>query len=131
MRERPPHGSFDDLFDRDLSAALDATAAEHSAALATHLFAALSRVKNRGTPLRGAESFGSDGAVRLRFADGTTVLARGDGRGGLGFAAVAVLRGAAVLLSDVRRGPEGVRAVLTWERRHRVEIEVLGGDQPG
>ena len=130
MRERRPGDSFDDLFDEDLHAALDAAAAEHHAALTSHLSAALTRVSNRGTPLRGAERYGSDGAVRLRFADGTTVLARGDGKGGLGFAAVAVIRGSAVLLTDVHDDGSGVHAVLVWDRRHHVAIEVLGGDQP-
>lgn len=130
MRERRPGDAFDDLFDEDLQAALDAAAAEHQAALTSHLFTALRRVSNRGTPLRGAERYGSEGVVRLRFADGTTVLARGDGRGGLGLAAVAVIRGSAVLLTDVRDDASGVHAVLVWDRRHRVGIEVVGGDQP-
>lgn len=130
MRERKPDDSFDDLFDEELHAALDAAAAEHRADLASHLLAALSRIQNRGTPLRGAEGYGRDGVVRLRFADGTSVLARGDGRGGLGFAAVAVLRGSAVLLKDVRNDGAHVRALLVWNRRHHVEIDVLGSDQP-
>ena len=87
-------------------------------------------IQNRGTPLRGAEGYGRDGVVRLRFADGTSVLARGDGRGGLGFAAVAVLRGSAVLLKDVRNDGAHVHALLVWDRRHHVEIDVLGSDQP-
>lgn len=130
MRERTPHDSFDDLFDEDLNGRLSAAEAEHRAGVASHLVADLVRVRNRGTPLRGAERFGSDGAVRLRFADGTSVLARGDGKGGLGFAAVAVLRGSAVLLTDVHSDGVGVRAVLAWDRRHRLEIEIIGGDQP-
>ncbi|MBB1516355.1 hypothetical protein H5398_10290 [Tessaracoccus sp. MC1679] len=130
MRERTHDDSFDDLFDDDLHAALDATAAEHRASLTRHLVADLSRVQNRGTPLRGAEGYGSDGVVRLRFADGTTVLARGDGKGGLGFAAVAVIRGSAVLLAGVHDDGLTVHAVLAWDRRHHVRIEIIGSDQP-
>ena len=100
MRERTPDESFDDLFDQDLHAALEA-AAESRAALSRHLLRDLSMVQSRGTPLRGAERYGSDGAVRLRFADGMSVLARGDGKGGLGFAAVAVVRGSSVLLTGI------------------------------
>lgn len=131
MRERTPGDSFGDLFDEDLQAALEAAAAEHRDAIAGHLLGALTRAQHRRTPLRGAEAFGSDGTVRLRFADGTTVLARGDGEGGLGFAAVAVLRGTAVLLTDVRDNGSSVVAALQWDTRRRVDIEIIGGDQPG
>lgn len=130
MWDHSPHEQFDDLLGEDLHAALEATAAELRAAMSRHLVAALTRVQTRGTPLRGAEAFGTDGTVRLRFADGTTVLATGDGKGGLGGAAVAVVRGCAVLLGDVHDDGVGVHAVLVWGRRHRVAIEVLGGDQP-
>ena len=130
MRGRTPDESFDDLFDQDLHAALDATAAESRAAVTRRLMRDLSMVQNRGTPLRGAERYGSDGAVRLRFADGTSVLARGDGKGGLGFAAVAVLRGSSVLLTGLNDDGVRLRAALVWNRSHHVEIEVIGSDQP-
>ncbi|HSN43245.1 MAG TPA: hypothetical protein VLR88_04230, partial [Propionibacteriaceae bacterium] len=124
MRERSPHDSFDDYFDEDLRGRMAAAAAEHGAALASHLVSALSLVMNRGTPLRGVEIFGSDGVCRLHFADGTTVLTKSIDRGGLGLTAVAVTRGASVLVTEIRRDGAGVRAVLAWDGRHRVEIDV-------
>lgn len=131
MRGHGRDGPFEDLFDEDLHAALERAAAEHRAVLTRHLLAGLSRVRNRGTPLRGAEAFDSSGTVRLRFADGTTVLARGDGKGGLALAAVAALQGHPVLLTAVEDDGLAVHAVLSWPRRHHVTIEVLGDDQPG
>ena len=130
MRERTPDESFDDLFDQDLHAALEAAAAESRAALSRHLLRDLSMVQSRGTPLRGAERYGSDGAVRLRFADGMSVLARGDGKGGLGFAAVAVVRGSSVLLTGIHDDGRHLRAALVWKGGRQVEIEIIGSDQP-
>lgn len=118
----------DDPFDDELDAALAAAAAEFDGAQARNLIPALTRVKNRRTPLRGAERYGSQGAVRLRFADGTAILARAVGRPGLAPAAVAVVRGKAVLLTDLRDDGVEVHAVLSWGGHH-AECEVLGYDQ--
>ncbi|MCC2593876.1 hypothetical protein LKO27_10715 [Tessaracoccus sp. OS52] len=131
MREHKPNDPFEGLFDDELSAALEAAAAEHRDAFTRHLLASLDRVRLRRTPLRGAEPFGTDGTVRLRFADGTTILARGDGAGGIGIAAVAMLRGVPVLLTHLHDDGTCVRAVLGWAKRHHTEIRVMGGDQPG
>ena len=68
--------------------------------------------------------------MRLRFADGTSVLARGDGKGGLGFAAVAVVRGSSVLLTGIHDDGRHLRAALVWKGGRQVEIEIIGSDQP-
>lgn len=119
----------DDPFDDELRAALEATVAELRGDFALHLLPALIRVKNRGTPLRGAERYGSDGAVRLRFADGTSVLARAEGRRGLAPAAVAMVRGASVVLTELRDDGVAIHAVLSWKGGHRTECVILGEDQ--
>lgn len=130
MRERKPDDSFDGLFDEDLAATLEAAAAEHRAVQARHLVTRLEQVRARGVPLRGAEAFGTDGVVRLRFADGTAVLVRGNERGSLSTVAVAVVRSIPVLLSDVHDDGRAVRAEFRWNQRHHVGVEVLGYDQP-
>ena len=130
MRERDRGQPFDELFDEDLNAALERAAAQHRAVLTRHLTSALERVRDRGTPLRGVEAFDSDGTVRLRFADGTTLLARGDGKGGLAMAAVAVVQGRPVLLTEVEDDGLVVQGVLSWPRRRHASIEALGDDQP-
>ncbi|WP_353081321.1 hypothetical protein [Tessaracoccus lapidicaptus] len=129
MRNRVRHDRFEDLFDDELRRRLSG-AASAPADLRGALAEALLRVRNRAAPLRHAEAFGSEGAVRLRFADGTTVLVRGDGKGGLGLAAVAAVRGETVLLSELRVTQAGIHGALSWGRRHRVDFDVLGADQP-
>lgn len=125
-----PAQDRDEPFDDELYSLLEATAAEYHRALSSHLVPALSRLKVRGTPLRKAERYDSRGVARLRFADGTTFLARAVGRGKLGAAAVAMLRGAAVLVSEIHDDGVEIHAVLTWGRGRHVECEILGDDQP-
>lgn len=129
MRNRVRYDRFEELFDDELRRQLTCTCAAHSD-LRGALAEALLRVRNRAAPLRHAEAFGSEGAVRLRFADGTTVLVRGDGKGGLGMAAVAAVRGETVLLSRLQVDAAGIDGVVSWGRRHHAHFHVLGADQP-
>lgn len=119
----------EDPFDDELRDAFDATAAEFSDALKAHLMPALRRVRDRGTPLRGVQNYGSDGAVRLRFADGSAFLVRAHGRNRLSMAALAMLRGVAVLMVKVTADGPGIIAVLGWQGEHWAECEILGEDQ--
>lgn len=131
MGDRRRRNAFEGLFDDELSAVLEATAAEHSASFARRMAYTLDHLHRRGTPVRGVEAYNDDGVVRIRFADGTTILVRGDGAGALSHAAVAVVRSQAVLLTGVRETASGVVAALRWPgAAHPVTIHVIGHDQP-
>lgn len=130
MRRRTAEESFDDMFDPGFLTAWEAIAAGQRVGLSGRLLADLTRVQHRRTPLRHTEGYGSRGTVRLRFADGTTVLARPAGRGGLGAVALALHRGSAVLLTAFREDGEAARAILSWNRGGRAEVDVIGADQP-
>lgn len=118
----------DDPFDDVLRESLEATAATYRAAMSQRLIPALTRILNRSTPLRGVERYGSDGAARLRFADGSGFLVKPERRAGLLPAVLAMHRGAAVLLTQLKADGDGIHAVLTWHE-HRIGCEILGGDQ--
>lgn len=128
MRPRNPDDPLDHLVDDELAAAFEAAAAEHRAALFHTLIELLDRVRLRGAPVRGVGRFRGQ-AARLRFADGTAVLATGGARGDLAMVAMAVARQRPVLLTDVFDAGSDVHAVLQWDD-HRAEIIVLGRDQP-
>lgn len=131
MGDRGRREAFEGLFDDDLSAVLEATAAEHSAAFAHRMLFTLDRLTRRGTPVRGVEAFNDDGVVRVRFADSTAILVRGDGAGGLSAVAVAVLRSKPVLLTSVQYKDNDVFAALRWPGASRpVSIQIIGSDQP-
>ncbi|SHI68308.1 hypothetical protein SAMN02745244_00845 [Tessaracoccus bendigoensis DSM 12906] len=125
MRAKGRNDPFDDMFRESL----EATAAEFRAAMAQRLIPALTRVRDRGTPLRGVERYNSDGAARLRFADGSAFLVRPEGKAGLLPAVIAMHRGAAVLMTELLVEGGAMHAVLTWGGQHCVGCEILGGDQ--
>ena len=131
MGDRGRRKAFEQLFDDELAAALDATAAEHSASFSRRMIYTLDRLCKRGTPLRGVEAFNDDGVVRIRFADGTTLLVRGDGAGALSAVAVAVMRSQPVLLTSAQEKESGVFAALRWPgAAHPATIRIIGRDQP-
>ena len=82
----------------ELTALLDAVALEHAERLASRLVALLALVVRRRVPVRLVEPGPVDHLVRIRFADGTAVLARGRQPGALGLLAVDVLSHQSVCL---------------------------------
>lgn len=132
MGDRGRKRSFEGLFDDELSAALEATAAEYDAEFSQRMAYTLDRLSRRGTPVRGMEAFNDDGVVRVRFADGTTILVRGERPGELSAVAMAVVRSQPVLLTSLRETGSGVVAALRWPGPARpVTIRIVGRDQPG
>jgi hypothetical protein len=141
VRVRPAHrpvpaGSHagDDGLDpgdvADLDARLVAIADEEHQQRDARLQPALDRLIERQVPLRAVEAATGVGCARVRFADGTALLVRGDPRGSAGVLAGWVRQGSVVLAAY---GPASVGVELTvLDRAHarRLRLLATGLDQP-
>lgn len=92
----------------------------------------LSRVQpvvRRRVPVRGVVAAPSLGTVRVRFADGTTVLCRGDKPGNAAILSAAVMRCSVTARCVV--DDAGPRLDFVWKGRLRpLSVHVAGLDQP-
>ena len=104
--------------------------AEHRASRDAVLLAHLQPLVTRKVPVRCVEPVPDLHIVRVRFADGTAVVVRGEVAGDAGIVA-SVLRDHAVLPSACSTDAAGTRLVLDWSGgRNRVAMRVAGLDQP-
>jgi hypothetical protein len=93
------------------------------------LAARLSLVVERRVPLRVVEAVPGLRAARIRFADGTAVLARGFTPGDIGVLASWV-RARSVVAVACRAGTAGVQLVFRAPgSRHGLAVGVIGFDQ--
>lgn len=84
----------------------------------------------RRVPMRMLEPLPERGAIRIRFADGTTIVAHGTHGGDLGVLA-AVMRDRSVRVSSWARADDGLHLALDWPgRRKQLDLVVTGLDQP-
>lgn len=107
---------------------MEAIEREYRSTLAAVRLQHLRALAARGCPVRRIEPAPVPGAVRIRFADGTAVLAETAETGPLLGLLPPLSRGEPVLLDTVGPGPEGPRIVLT-ARRRTVGFVVTGWDQ--
>lgn len=91
--------------------------------------ARVSAVVRRGVPVRRVEPVAGLRRSRLHFADGTSVLARGEAPGDVAVLARAVAR-SRVAPSSCRRAADGVHVHFAWGSRQGVDVVVTGLDQP-
>jgi len=120
--------------DPDDAAELDARFAAASEDVATSrdeiVAARMAPVVRRRVPVRVLEPMPARGTTRIRFADGTTILARGAMAGDLGVLA-AVMREHSVRVTSCARAPDGLHLALDWTGRSRpLDLVVTGLDQP-
>jgi hypothetical protein len=98
----------------------------HDAVLLAHL----QPLVTRKVPVRCIEPVPDLHIVRVRFADGTAVVVRGEVAGDAGIVA-SVLRDHAVWPSACSTDAAGTRLVLDWSGgRNHVAMRVAGLDQP-
>jgi hypothetical protein len=131
-RWRPPTGGAGllDPFDvAELADRFDAVHAEHARGQQALLQARLEPLVTRQVPVRRVEAIAELRSVRVRFADGTAVMVRGEVPGDAGVLA-AVIRRHEVVPSSWSTGPRGTRVVFDWSngRRHLAML-VSGLDQ--
>lgn len=94
------------------------------------LVAHLLPLVRRQVPIRRVEPLPRLGLTRIRFADGTAVVARGTTPGDLGVLAT-VVGDRSVRASACVASPAGTHLVLSWDRRPRgLTVVVTGLDQP-
>ncbi|MBA3605285.1 MAG: hypothetical protein H0W46_04795 [Acidimicrobiia bacterium] len=80
--------------------------------------------------MRVLEPLPGRGATRIRFADGTTIVAHGTTAGDLGILA-GVMRERSVRVSSCARAADGLHLSLDWTGRMRaLDLVVTGLDQP-
>jgi hypothetical protein len=104
--------------------------AEHAASRDAVLLAHLRPLVTRRVPVRCIEAVPDLHTVRVRFADGTAVVGRGEVAGDAGILA-SVLRDHAVLASACSTDAAGTRLVLDWSGgRGHIAMRVAGLDQP-
>jgi hypothetical protein len=90
----------------------------------------LHRLVDKGVPLRVVEPVPSLRTARMRFADGTAVLVRGDVRGDVAVLAGWMRDGSIVPTACSTRG-DGTHLVLRSRcHAHPVSVRVTGMDQP-
>lgn len=115
----------------EVGSRLAAVAAEEARDHDARLVRRLRPLVDRRVPLRGVEALLEMRASRLRFADGTAVVVRGDAAGDVGVLAMWV-RSASVPVAAWSSDADGVRLVFAPPRgRRRVSVVVTGLDQPG
>lgn len=92
--------------------------------------ARMAPVVHRRIPMRVLEPLPERGATRIRFADGTTILAHGTAAGDLGVLA-AVMRDHSVRVTSCARAADGLHLALDWTGRNKqLDLVVTGLDQP-
>jgi hypothetical protein len=114
----------------DLGARFGDIDVEHAAARDALLLAHLQPLVSRRVPVRCVEPVPELRIVRVRFADGTAVVVRGEMAGDAGVLA-SVVRDHAVLPSACSTDAAGTRLVFDWSGgRGHVSMRVAGLDQP-
>jgi hypothetical protein len=114
----------------DIDARLGDIDNEHRVSRDAVLLAHLQPLVTRKVPVRCVEPVPDLHIVRVRFADGTAVVVRGEVAGDAGIVA-SVLRDHAVLPSACSSDASGTRLVLDWSGgRNHVAMRVAGLDQP-
>ena len=113
----------------DLDAAFDRVCADHGHELGVLLGARLRQLVGRRVPVRAIRRAPGDRAVRVCFADGTVVLARGQAPGD--FARIAwAMHGQSVRLVGFHPDEQGLQLDFRWAPDQRVEAIAVGLDQP-
>ena len=127
-RADPGHDLTD--IDPDMFEMLQTVSVELSGELHALIASRVNVLIRRRTPLRVVESAMSVHAVRLRFADGTTLIVHGAHAGDAGLLAARLLFGA-VTAARCEVGVDGIRLQLACAQRpKRLWVDVLGLDQP-
>jgi len=125
--EAAPAGLPADL--ASLDAAFDRLCAAHSHELGILLAARLSQLVRRRVPVRAIRQAPGERSVRVCFADGTVVLARGNAPGD--FARVAwALHGRPVHLAWFSSDEAGTHLDFRWSPDQRIGAVAVGLDQP-
>ncbi len=125
--EAAPAGLPADL--ANLDAAFDRLCAAHSHELGILLAARLSQLVHRRVPVRAIRQAPGERSVRVCFADGTVVLARGNAPGD--FARVAwALHGRPVHLAWFSSDEAGTHLDFRWSPDQRIGAVAVGLDQP-
>ena len=126
----PELPGVDPLDVADLGARFSDVAAEHAASRDALLLAHLQPLVARKVPVRSIEPVPELRTCRVRFADGTAVVVRGEVAGDAGVLA-SVLRDHRVLPSACSTDAAGTRLVFDWSGgRNHVAMRVAGLDQP-
>jgi len=113
----------------NLDAAFDRLCAAHSRELGILLAARLSQLVHRRVPVRAIRQAPGERSVRVCFADGTVVLARGNAPGD--FARVAwALHGRPVHLAWFSSDEAGTHLDFRWSPDQRIGAVAVGLDQP-
>ena len=114
----------------ELGARLSGVEAEHIAQRNAVLQAHLEPLVQRRVPVRSIEPVPALHTVRIRFADGTAVVVRGEVAGDAGVLA-SVLRDHSVLPGACSTDANGTRLVFDWSGGSRhLAMRVAGLDQP-
>ena len=126
----PPAGRAAEVNDlTDLDAAFDRVCAAHSHELGILLCARLTQLVHRRVPVRAIRQAPGDRSVRVCFADGTVVLARGHSPGD--FARIAwAMHGQSVRLAAFATDEDGTHLDFRWRPDHRMAAVAVGLDQP-
>jgi hypothetical protein len=115
----------------DLDAALAATEREIFRDRAARLSAGLSHLVERRVPVRTIEPDWATHAVRVRFADGTTMLVSGASPGAFGVLASRLREGSVCLLS-CEPAPSGTNLVFDGPHgRETLHVTSAGVERPG
>ena len=114
----------------DLQARFAEVDADHAGRRDARLVRRLKALVDRRVPVRGVEPVWSLQGSRLRFADGTAVVVRGDVAGDVGVLAMWA-RSASVVATSCALAADGVHIVFDLPRgRRHVSVLVTGLDQP-
>jgi hypothetical protein len=113
----------------DLDEAFDRVLAAHSHELGVLLASRLRQLVHRRVPVRAIRQAPGERTVRVCFADGTVVLARGHAPGD--FAKVAwALHGRPVRLAGFSSDEAGTHLDFRWSPDQRIAAVAVGLDQP-
>lgn len=124
-----PSRDVDPLDEYDLDARFASIAAEGLDEQGELIAARVTPVVRRGVPVRWVEPVPGLRASRLHFADGTSVLARGEVAGDVAVLAQALQRHR-VAAASCSRAQDGIHVHFVWGVRKGVGVVVTGLDQP-
>ncbi len=113
----------------DLDDAFERVCAAHGHEVGILLGARLHQLVLRGVPVRAIRRAPGERAVRVCFADGTVVLARGQVPGD--FARIAwAMHGQSVRLAQFHSAEQGLQLDFRWAPDQRLAAIAVGLDQP-